>query len=402
MEEGIIMKKLSVFKKVIIFFLIIFIGVFSYFYSLYSNIRNNIYETTPKENEIELKNKENIEPKIEHAEEEDSRFQYQKGITNVLFIGLDAREVNETSRSDSMIIATIDENNKKLKFTSIMRDAYVNIPGHGEQKINAAFALGGAQLLLKTLESNLNIKIEKYMVVNFWGFQDIVDGLGGLDITIKDYEVDEINKYIGEVNEKKSPRIIKSGLQHLDGQQVLAYTRIRKVGDGSFERNRRQREVMMLLSERILAMNFWQYPSMVSKISNYIKTNIEPMTIINYGYTISKIKPITIEQLQMPVSELCEGGNYKGSWVIIMDKKQNSAILNNFIYNDKIIDKKDYDYNAFKDIVSRYKNYEKKNPNKSAKSIIKKEGSVNKASQENNQHLKYNDEENDDYDLSEE
>ncbi|WP_055667416.1 LCP family protein [Desnuesiella massiliensis] len=396
------MKKLSIFKKIIILFLILFIGIFSYFYSLYSNIRNNIYEATPKENEIEVKIKGNMEQKTEHAEEEESNFQYQKGITNILFIGLDAREVNENSRSDSMIIATIDENNKKLKFTSIMRDTYVNIPGHGQQKINTAFALGGAQLLLKTLESNLNIKIEKYMVVNFWGFQDIVDSLGGLDISIKDYEVDEINKYIGEVNEKKSPRIIKSGLQHLDGQQVLAYTRIRKVGDGSFERNRRQREVMMLLSERILAMNFWNYPSMVSKISNYIKTNIEPMTIINYGYTVSKIKPMTIEQLQIPVSELCEGGNYKGSWVIIMDKKQNSNILNNFIYNDKIIDKKDYDYNAFKNIISQYKNYDKKASNKSAKKIIKREDNMNKAPQRNNDKLQHNDEEHDDYDLSEE
>lgn len=396
------MKKLSVFKKVIILFLILFIGVFSYFYSLYSNIRNNIYEATPKENEIEVKIKGNMEQKTEHVEEEESNFQYQRGITNILFIGLDAREVNENSRSDSMIIATIDENNKKLKFTSIMRDTYVNIPGHGQQKINTAFALGGAQLLLKTLESNLNIKIEKYIVVNFWGFQDIVDSLGGLDISIKDYEVDEINKYIGEVNEKKSPRIIKSGLQHLDGQQVLAYTRIRKVGDGSFERNRRQREVMMLLSERILAMNFWNYPSMVSKISNYIKTNIEPMTIINYGYTVSKIKPMTIEQLQIPVSELCEGGNYKGSWVIIMDKKQNSNILNNFIYNDKIIDKKDYDYNAFKNIISQYKNYDKKASNKSAKKIIKREDNMNKAPQRDNDKLQHNDEEHDDYDLSEE
>lgn len=396
------MKKLSVFKKVIILFLILFIGVFSYFYSLYSNIRNNIYEATPKENEIEVKIKGNMEQKTEHVEEEESNFQYQRGISNILFIGLDAREVNENSRSDSMIIATIDENNKKLKFTSIMRDTYVNIPGHGQQKINTAFALGGAQLLLKTLESNLNIKIEKYMVVNFWGFQDIVDSLGGLDISIKDYEVDEINKYIGEVNEKKSPRIINSGLQHLDGQQVLAYTRIRKVGDGSFERNRRQREVMMLLSEKILAMNFWNYPSMVSKISNYIKTNIEPMTIINYGYTVSKIKSMTIEQLQIPVSELCEGGNYKGSWVIIMDKKQNSNILNNFIYNDKIIDKKDYDYNAFKNIISQYKNYDKKASNKSAKKIIKREDNMNKAPQRDNDKLQHNDEEHDDYDLSEE
>lgn len=345
----------KIFKTFIFILLIFVLSLGSY----YMYIRNKVYNLEPKLEYEENYNEENHNSeeaeKIETPKKQEApKYEEQKGITNILLIGTDARSLDENSRADSIIIATIDNNNKKLKFTSIMRDSYVSIYKHGEQKINSSYAFGGMPLLINTIEKNFNIKLDKYILVNFWGFQDIVDTLGGLDIDIKDYEVREINKYIGEVNENKSPPIEGSGFQHLDGQQVLAYTRIRKVGDGSYERNKRQREVLSLMANKLKDLSALQYVSLTNKITGYVKTNIEPVMIMNYAYTVSKFSPFKVEQLQIPLTELSEGRIYKGSWVFLMDKEQNADIMNKFIFEDKIVDGNSLDLGSFKRKLSKY------------------------------------------------
>ncbi|MEW8955885.1 LCP family protein [Clostridium sp.] len=338
---------------------IMIVGVSYYMHirsKIYNNFTYDIKEETYELDEGENKEEETYESEEEENNEEKQEVSYDEieGITNILLVGIDARDINEPSRSDAIIIATIDNNNKNLKFTSIMRDSYVEIKGLGETKINAAYAKGGVALLIDTIERNFNLKLDKYVVVNFFGFQDIVDALGGVEVDIKDYEVEEINKYIGEVNESKSPKIEKSGINYLDGQGALAYTRIRNVGDGSYERTKRQREVMKLIAYKLKDISLVQYPYVLGKISNYIKTNIEPMNMINYGYTVSKFDPLKIEQLQIPVNELSYGSVYKGSWVILMDKKQNSNILLDFILNNKILDEKNIDKASAKKELDKY------------------------------------------------
>ena len=108
-----------------------------------------------------------------------------------------------------------------------MRDTLVNIPGHGEQKINAALAFGGPDLLMKTIKENFNLSLNKYVMVNFNGFTSIINAVGGIDVDVHDYEIKELNKFIGEYEKVKSPKIEKPGMQHLDGVQATAYCRIR-------------------------------------------------------------------------------------------------------------------------------------------------------------------------------
>lgn len=369
---------------------IIIAGGISYYIYIRSKIYNNsIYDIkgiTYDENEKEE------EPEISYSE--------VQGITNILLVGIDARDINEPSRSDAILIATIDNNNKNLKFTSIMRDSYVEIKGLGETKINSAYARGGIGLLIDTIERNFNLKLDKYVVVNFLGFQDIVDALGGIEVNIKDYEIDEMNKYIGEVNENKSPKIESAGVNHLDGQRALAYTRIRKVGDGSYERTKRQREVMRLIAYKVMDLNVIQYPNILGKISDYIKTNIEPINIINYGYTVSNFQPLNVEELQIPLNELSEGRVYKGSWVLLMDKKQNSKILLNFILNNTIPSEKDINKDEFKKELDRYLKIDK--PYKKPK--IEKNKDKNKESLEIKTYKdddSIDDEEYNDYDVEE-
>jgi len=287
-------------------------------------------------------------------------YQVQNGVTNILLIGTDGRTLDEQSRSDSIIIATIDNNTKKIKLSSIVRDTYVEIKGHGNNKINAAFAFGGADLLMDTIQRNFNVKLDKYVIINFWGFEGLVDSIGGLDIDVKDTEVAEINKFIGETDTVKSPSLTVGGVQHLDGQQSLAYARIRHVGNGVYERDSRQRTVLTLLVEKLKDTSFIQYPKVLAKLLPCFKTNIEPTTIINYAYTVANFKPITIDQLEMPLAQLSDGRIYNSSWVLLMDKTQNGKVLNNFIFKDKKPIESDYSLSQFKTVLNTYLVAEKK------------------------------------------
>ncbi|SHH77358.1 LCP family protein [Clostridium intestinale] len=332
-------------RKVILLIAILVIIIASIALGSYFYMRTKIY--TP------------VEPKLEVTPEvkEEIKYHEEKGITNILLIGTDARTLDEAARSDSIIIATIDGSNQKLKFTSIMRDTYVKIPGYSDQKINAAYALGGAELLMKTIKENFGVALDKYVVVNFWGFEDIVDAMGGLEIDVKDYEIEEINKYIGEVREDKSPPLEKAGLQNLDGQQALAYSRIRKVGNGSYERTERQRNVLTLIATKARDISPLKYPSVANALLSCVKTNIEPAKLFDYGYTFYKFNPPTYDQLQIPINELSEGGEFldKG-WVLLIDKEQNGNAMKEFIFNDKKWDSSNYNNLSFKNVMSQYKN----------------------------------------------
>ena len=331
-------KKMSKKTKIIItisIILALLVGsvVFGYFY-----VRSKIYSNSD----------------ISDITTEDS-FEEVPGITNILLIGTDARDLNERARSDSIIIATIDNNTKKLKLSSIMRDTFVDIPGYGEQKINAALALGGPELLMKTIKENFNFTLDKYVMVNFWGFEDIIDGIGGIEVDVKDYEIPEINKFIGEVRDVKSPPLTTPGLQHLDGQQALAYARIRKVGNGSYERTERQRRVLDIVAEKMMDVSVVKYPGLLYDLLPSVKTNIEPLTLLNYAYTVSKFGELKFEQLQIPATELSQGGLYRNKgWVLLTDKEQNGKILNDFIYNDKPYSSEDIDKDHFNSIMANY------------------------------------------------
>ncbi|MDU1584634.1 MAG: LCP family protein [Clostridium sp.] len=331
-------KKMSKKTKIIItisIILALLVGsvVFGYFY-----VRSKIYSNSD----------------ISDITTEDS-FEEVPGITNILLIGTDARDLNERARSDSIIIATIDNNTKKLKLSSIMRDTFVDIPGYGEQKINAALALGGPELLIKTIKENFNFTLDKYVMVNFWGFEDIIDGIGGIEVDVKDYEIPEINKYIGEVRDVKSPSLTTPGLQHLDGQQALAYARIRKVGNGSYERTERQRRVLDIVAEKMMDVSVVKYPGLLYDLLPSVKTNIEPLTLLNYAYTVSKFGELKFEQLQIPATELSQGGLYRNKgWVLLTDKEQNGKILNDFIYNDKPYSSEDIDKDHFNSVMANY------------------------------------------------
>ena len=293
------------------------------------------------------------------------------GITNVLLIGTDGRTLDEPSRSDSIIIATLDNNSKKVKLTTIMRDTVVEIPGYGEDKINAAFALGGLEedekgklkgaeggvaLLMKTIEENFNLHLDKYVMVNFWGFEAIIDEIDGIDVDVKDYEIEEVNKYIGESTGVNSPMLENPGLQKLNGQQALSYARIRYVGNGDFERGQRQSLVLTKVAEKLKNINPIKYVNVANTMSKHVKTNIDIPQVLDLAYTIYKLPSLDITRLQIPQTELIARDNlYKDKgWCLLIDLEQNSKIMYDFIFNDKMPNPEDFDLQSVLNVAANY------------------------------------------------
>ena len=172
--------------------------------------------------------------------------QYSNSIINIALFGVDAVD-GDVGRSDSIMIATIDTVHKKLKLTSIMRDSYVAIDGHGNDKLNHAYAFGGPQLAIKTLNENFDLNIENFASVNFETLPKIIDELGGIELNIDADELEYINGYIAHLNNingTSEPAIESTGIQHVSGTQALAFCRIRYTSGGDYKRTERHREVL--------------------------------------------------------------------------------------------------------------------------------------------------------------
>lgn len=326
----------------LVFLLIIFVGsTFVY----YNYVKSKIY-TEYKPIELEL---------VRENEEEVVQYKEVDGITNVLLIGTDARDLEEDARADSIIIATLDNNNKEIRLASLFRDTLVNVPGYGEAKLNAAMAFGGKDLLIDTIKQTYDINIDKYVIINFWGFEEIIDQIGGLEIDVKDYQLKELNKYIGESTGGNDCPVEEAGLQLLNGKQALSYSRIRKgVGD-EFERTERQREVLFKVAEKIRETNPAKYLGIMNSMLDYISTNIDPLEAINMAYTIYTFPSLETKQIHIPLTNLSDTIDYKniGS-VFIMDKEQNTEVLHNFIFEDIMPEEYEVDYGALYSALGEY------------------------------------------------
>lgn len=298
----------------------------------YMYIRANIYKKT------EPLTSEHLQAPVKTKEETIGYIEVE-GITNVLLVGVDGIDFDEKyQRSDSMIIATLDSNKEKVKLTSLYRDTLVYIPGYGEEKMNLAFSLGGPELVMETIKYNFDVNIEKYIMVNFAGFEAIIDQIGGVEIDVKEYQLHELNKYIGQATGGGDCPVEKAGLQILNGKQALSYARIRKgVGD-DYERTERQREVLFKVAEKLQKTDVIKYFSIANKMLDYLRTNIEIMDGLNMAYTISKFSNLETEQLSIPVHELCVDEEFNGNMALRMDRYENALILNDFIFNDTLPD----------------------------------------------------------------
>ena len=315
----------------------IILSVLVVIFSIISNIYaiNSYGKDLNKSNEKIIKSVKN-----KQGQNIDSSKQ-NKDTSNILLIGSDSKDFKSIGRSDAMMILTIDNKNKSIKLTSLVRDTLVNIPGHGYEKLTHAYAYGGAKLLLETIEKNFNMSINDYVAVNFNSFIDLVDVLGGVEVNVKEKEIDHLNDII--VNsfntsdkEAEEPQFIRSdGKQLLNGYQALAYSRIRKV-DSIYERDTRQREVLKSIADKLVELPITEYPKVIKKILPYVDVNISMSKLINLAITSKKIYNYELKQMEFPLKDYRESGRLAkdNSFVVKWNKTENLKKLNDFVYNN--------------------------------------------------------------------
>lgn len=266
-------------------------------------------------------------------------YKYDNDIVNILLVGTDARPGDTVSRSDSMLILTVDNKRNLVKLTSLGRDTYVDIPGHGYQKLTHAYAYGKEKLLIQTIEDNFKLDIQNYAKVDFFSFIDIVDAVGGVSVNITSDEMNEMNKFIKECYswDKKSNKppikyIEKTGEQSLAGYQALAYSRIRH-NDGTMERDDRQRKVIEAVIKKVKSTSITKYPSLLDAVMPYVKTNMSPTDIMELGMDVLKIKNLHMQTMQFPLHPEGEIRLNESGYVIPFEQYENK-LLHRFIFDN--------------------------------------------------------------------
>lgn len=252
-------------------------------------------------------------------------------VINILLIGADKRASwKEAGRSDSVMIATLDTKNKRLKIASLMRDMYVNIPGYEETKFNAAYSYGGVKLLYKTIAENFSIKLDGYVAVDFKAFESVIDAIGGIEITLTDSEYSILMQRYK--NKKGTVLQLKPGTNLMDGQQALAYTRIRQDAQGDFGRTQRQRHVLQTIFTEAKSMSFSEVMELAKKVLPYISTDLTDKEIFSYLTSILMVGTTQIDQLRIPVDGAFTQNRIRNMAVLVPDLEKNKTILHQFIF----------------------------------------------------------------------
>lgn len=276
--------------------------------------------------------------KYESAGDLDKKALSADGVTNILLIGNDSRLNGEDGRSDAMILVSISKTSGKILMTSILRDVYVEIPGFGSNRLNAAYAFGGPELLMETIEKNFDIPVNRYVLVNFEAFAGVVDAVGGVDIELTAEEIGWVNAYLNEYNELTGHEFgynylteTEPGVIHLNGPQALAYSRNRYVGT-DFGRTERQRKVMEEIIKKLPAALLTNMDGLMEGLCPNLTTNLT----LNECYGLVLRLPFIIKYERMSGSIPLEGTwwdqNIDGMAVLGIDFEANKSYLHDNLY----------------------------------------------------------------------
>lgn len=235
------------------------------------------------------------------------------GLINILLIGQDRREGESQARSDTMILCTFHKESNRLTMTSFLRDLYVEIPGHHDNRINAAYSLGGMQLLNRTLKHNFDLHIDGTVEVDFTQFSGIIDLLGGVEIQLRQDEARVINEETGSS--------LSEGTQILNGEQALAYSRIRKLDlDGDFSRTGRQRKVIGALLNAYRNIRPAELMPALTQILPMITTDMNPGQILMCALEIlPRLSSAEIVSQHVPAAGAYRDETIDGMSVLVTD-----------------------------------------------------------------------------------
>ena len=323
-------KKLLI-AVLLLLFLCLFSGIiaFKHYYNMMDiQMKTEILDES---DESKLAKEEQIEEKQEEKTDADlfSGKEINEKSFNIMLVGVDSRKDDFKGRTDSMILLHINPDTKKIITTSFLRDMYVQIPGHGSNRLNAAYVFGGPDLLFETISKNIGIDIANYVTLNFWLVIDVLNDLGGVDIELTADEIEIMNGYIEEHN-----RILKkeegtdylsaedAGLCHLNGNQALAYSRIRYIGT-DFARSGRQRQIISICIDKLKQMDVKEINAILEKYLPHVKTNLTEKDITTLLFMMLELKDYTKENYVIPVDGTWENANANGMSVLKVDFEAN-------------------------------------------------------------------------------
>ena len=263
----------------------------------------------------------------------------ETGYLNVALFGLDSREgdLGKDNRSDTMMIASLNKATGEVKLVSVYRDTLLKLDDGSYNKANAAYAFGGPEGAISMINRNMDMDISKYVTVNFNALVDVIDALGGFDMTLTHDEVVHMNNYCVETSEVTGKDYEKiepeeEGTYHLNGVQVVSYARIRYTGGGDFERTSRQRRVLALIAEKAQSASFSTLNKIIDKVFPQVSTNFTITEMIAYAKDIAKYK--LGDSMGFPDNNSFDMLDVVGSVVIPETLTSNVEDVHKFLFGD--------------------------------------------------------------------
>lgn len=264
----------------------------------------------------------------------------EDGVVNILLIGNDSRENGEDGRSDAMILLSVSNKTGKIYMTSLLRDMYVKIPGHDDNRLNAAYSFGGAELLMETVEQNFDIKVDRYVLVNFEAFANLVDAVGGVDLELSSEEIEYVNGYLVEYNMlldrpqgTDNMDTSVSGMVHLNGPQALAYSRNRYLGT-DFGRTERQRKVLSAVIGKLPKAVVTHPKELIDGLMPNLTTNLTQGECFRLSLMAGKLLSYDIEQASIPLEGTYQNATHRKMAVLEVDFEANKKYLKENIYGE--------------------------------------------------------------------
>ena len=262
-----------------------------------------------------------------------------QGYTNIALFGIDARDNNleKGSRSDAIIIASINNDTKEIKLLSVYRDTLFQITKTDGStvttKVNAAYAYGGPELALQTLNQNLDLNISEYVVVNWEGLTRAIDALGGVTVHVEENELDTLNGVLAEqiqVNGINSDGVYETGYVTLNGAQATAYSRIRSTDQGDITRTERQREVIQAMIDKAKHSDLSTLNSIIDEVFPYIGTSITEDQVYDLAKGVMSYN--LADSTGFPLNWEFYSSGSKGSCIAPVDLTENVKTMQQFLF----------------------------------------------------------------------
>ncbi len=259
------------------------------------------------------------------------------GIYNILLMGLDKDSGN---LSDTMIVVTIDVNNKAIKLTSFLRDILVPIPGHSRNQLNTVYRTGGIKLIKEVFAKSFDLCIDGYVAVNYSEFTKVIDALGGVSVYMSAEEANYLNttNYISDPQYRNLE--VYTGVHWLNGAQATGYSRVRKIGHENelydFGRTTRQREVLTALYEQLKSKSLPELLGLMETVLPLVTTDLDPLEMTNIATkaVAAGVLSSEMEQLRIPLDELHQNAYYEKMLVLDIDFEANTEVVHKFIFGD--------------------------------------------------------------------